>query len=430
MKILLIGLSHKTAPIEVRERLAFSPPTLRSALTHFGNIHSKAQLQDVREGVILSTCNRLEVYALVKNSKTAKTAIINFLSQSCGIAPENYAPYLYVYHNQKAVQHLMCVATGLDSMVLGEPQILGQITDAYEMALSQGTAGTVLSALFRAAIHAGKRARTETNISVSSVSISSVAAGLVDHLLGNLARRKVLLVGAGEMGTIAVRALIKRGVSDITVANRTYEKAAELAHLWQGKAINFQQLPAALANADILISSTGAPHTIVNKSLLEPIMSTRTGRPLFIMDIAVPRDVDPNVTQIQNVHLKDIDDLQSQADQNTQEREAEIPRVEAIVGQEVDTYLEWLASLEAASTISTLRQQVEDVRQQELQRLFNRLNLNEREQNLVATMSHRLVNKILHEPTLQLKKETANGNGAAFISTVRQLFSLDQMEAQ
>lgn len=428
--ILLVGLSHKTAPIEIRERLAFSPEMTRSALTHFGPIHSQAHLANVLEGVILSTCNRLEVYALVQKPDIAQAAIIDFLSQSCDIAPQEFSDHLYIYKNEKAVRHLMRVAAGLDSMVLGEPQILGQIAEAYELALSQGAASTVLSALLRAAIHAGKRVRTETNIGISSISISSVAANMVGQLFGNLARRKVLLIGAGEMGAIAIRALIKRGVSQITVANRTFHKAAELAKAWEGEAVNFQQLPAALAQADIVISSTSAPHTILNTALLEPIMANRPDRPMFIMDIAVPRDVDPAVAHIANLHLRDIDDLQIEANQNIHEREAEIPHVEVIVGEEVEQFIEWFSSLEAKSTISALRQRVEDLRQQELQRILNRLDLDERERNLVATMSHRLVNKILHEPTLCLKKETANGNGAAYIATVRQLFSLDNVSAK
>lgn len=275
MKLLLIGLSHKTAPLEIRERLSLPPAALRSALTHFGPIHPQAHLEDVREGVILSTCNRLEIYSLVHRPERA--------------------------------------------------------------------ARTVLSALCRAAIHTGKRARTETGIGVNSVSISSVAANLAGRLLGNLPERQVVLIGAGEMGAIAV-----------------------------------------------------------------------------------PRDIDPEVARLPKVHLYDMDDLQEQANQNIREREVEIPHVEAIVMEEVAAFMTWLASLEATSTITHLRQKVEEVRQQELERLFKRLNLTKQEQSLVAAMSQRLTNKILHEPTLCLKQETATGNGAAFISATRQLFSLDQ----
>jgi glutamyl-tRNA reductase len=288
VKILLIGLSHKTAPLEVRERLAFTPATLRSALTHFDATHSQAHLEDVREGIILSTCNRLEVYTIVRDPEVATAAILSFLSRSCDLAQDKFSNHLYTYQDEEAVQHLLRVASGLDSMVLGEPQILGQVTEAYQAALAQGAAGTVLSALFRAAIHTGKRARTETAISVNSVSVSSVAAKLAQRLLGELSERQALLIGAGEMAAIAVRALLKRGVSKIVVANRTYEKSVELARVWGGKAINFQQLPAALAAAAIVITSTSAPHPILDKEILLPVIATRGQRPLFIIDIAVP----------------------------------------------------------------------------------------------------------------------------------------------
>jgi glutamyl-tRNA reductase len=428
MKILLIGLSHKTAPVEVREKLAFSHAMLRSALTHFDHTHQQAHLEDVREGAILSTCNRLEVYALVRDPDIAGRAIVDFLAHACDVPPELFSPHLYICYDEDAVHHLFRVAAGLDSMVLGEPQILGQITDAYEAALSQGAAGTVLSALFRAAIHAGKRVRTETAIGVNPSSISSVAANLAGQLLGDLSERQVLLIGAGEMGAIAVRALQRRGVAHITVANRTYQSAAQLAETWGGRAITFQQLTEAMTLADIIITSTGAPHTILNRELLEPAMAARPNHPLLIIDIAVPRDVDPDVTELPHVHLHDIDDLQSQAEDNVRERISEIPRVELIVETEMDQFLRWLSSLDVVSTITDLRRQFEELRQRELERLFNRLDLNEHERELVATMSHRLINKILHEPTLRLKQETANGNGAIYISTLRQLFLLDEVE--
>ena len=425
MKVLLIGLSHKTAPIRIRERLDFTPNVLRSVLTHFDATHEQAHLEDVREGVILSTCNRMEAYALVRDPEVAGQAIIDLLSRACDTPLETFSSYLYIHHDEEAIHHLFRVASGLDSMVLGEPQILGQITDAYEAALSQGAAGTVLSALFRAAIHAGKRARTETRIGINPASISSVAARLAHQLLGDLSQSRILLIGAGEMGEIAVRALRKRGVSNITVANRTFENAEQLAQAWGGKAITFQQLPETLIHTDIIISCTGAPHTILNRELIEPAISRRPSKPLFIIDIAVPRDVDPDVTEIENVYLSDIDDLQSQANENVRERELEIPYVEAIVDEELVQILDWLSSLDVVSTITNLRSQLEELRQRELERLFNRLDLDERERELVATMSHRLINKILHEPTMRLKQEAANGNGAAYISTVHHLFALE-----
>ncbi len=310
MKIILLGLSHKTAPVEIREKLNFSANTLKSALTHFDANHSQAHLDCVREGVIVSTCNRMEVYALACDADKATHSITKMLSRTCETPPDVFAQYLYMKEDAEAVQHLFRVAAGLDSMVLGEPQILGQVTEAYEAALSQRAAGTVLSKLFTTAIHTGKRARTETRISVNASSISSVAAGLANELLGDLARRQVLLIGAGEMGAVAVRALQKRGVSNITVANRTFKNAEALAQEWGGKAITFQQIPEAMVLADIVITSTGAPHTILNRRLLEPMLRLREPRPLFLIDIAVPRDIDPDVTELPQVYLRDIDDLQ------------------------------------------------------------------------------------------------------------------------
>lgn len=424
MHIMLIGLSHKTAPLETRERLDFSPNVLRSTLTHFDNNHTQAHLRDVREGIIVSTCNRMEVYALVSRPEVADKAIVRLLSRSCDTPVDVFSDYLYFLEDEAAVRHLFRVASGLDSMVLGEPQILGQITDAYEAALSQGAAGTVLSALFRAAIHTGKRARTETRIGVNPSSISSVAAGLATQLLGDLSSRHVLLIGAGKMGAIAVGALRKRGVEKITVANRTYRHAVDLAEAWRGRAITFQQMPEALLEADIIITSTGAPHTIIDRELLEPVVQRRGGQPLYLIDIAVPRDVDPDVTELPGVHLSDIDDLQGQADDNLQAREAEIPLVEQIVAEEVAQFMEWYASLDVVSTITDLRGRVEEFRQRELELLFNRLDLDKHEQDMVRRMSHRLINKILHQPTLRLKDEAAQGNGAAYVSVLRDLFSL------
>lgn len=425
MNILLVGLSHKTAPIEIREKLAFTPATLRSALTHFDATHAQAHLAEAHEGVILSTCNRLEIYAGVRQVETAAQAIVSFLSQASGLAEALISNYLYFCQNEEAVRHLLQVAAGLDSLVLGEPQILGQITQAYEAALAQGAAGTVLSALFRAAIHTGKRVRTETAIGLNPASVSSVAANLAGQLWGDLSSKRVLLIGAGEMGAMAVGALLKRGVSNIVVTNRTYEHAAQLAQSWGGRAVSFQQLPAALGEADIVLTSTGAPHSILNRTLLAPVIATRSERPLLILDIAVPRDVEPDVTEIPNVCLYDIDDLQGQAEHNLRERQAEVPLAQVIVEAELAQFLNWFSSLDAVSTIAALRRQAEQWREVELDRLFKRLQLDERERELVATMSHRLINKILHEPTLCLKKETANGNGAAYISAMRQLFALD-----
>lgn len=424
MKILIIGLSHKTAPVEIRERLNFSSNMLLSTLTHFGDSHQQARLPDVIEGVILSTCNRMEVYAVVRQLETASSAIINLLSCVCDTSPADFSEYLYIREDAVAIDHLFRVGCGLDSMVLGEPQILGQITDAYEAAQSQSAVGTVLSHLFQAAIHAGKRARTETRIGVNHASVSSVAASLAQKLLGDLGSRQLMLVGTGEMGKIAAKALMRRGLKRVVVVNRTIENAQMLAQDLGGRAVAFPQLPKVLPETDIIITATGAPHIILNKSMLGSAMQQRSERPLFIIDIAVPRDVDPDVMDLPSVHLRDIDDLQEQAADGVREREQEVPLVEAIVTQEVEQILVWLSTLDVVSTITDLRRQVEQFRLLELDRLFNKLSLDEHEQELVAVMSHRLVNKILHQPTMCLKHEAAYGDSASYVSMVRQLFDL------
>lgn len=425
MKVLLIGLSHKTAPVEIRERLDFSSNALRSALTHFDSTHQQAHLPDVTEGIILSTCNRTEVYTAVRRPEVAVPAIIDLLSHACATPPGDFAEHLYILQDTAAIGHLFRVACGLDSMVLGEPQILGQITEAYEAALSQKASGTVLSHLFQAAIHAGKRARTETRISVNHASVSSVAASLAQQLLGDLTSRQLMLIGAGEMGEIAARALLRRGLTEVVVVNRTFENAEVLAQSLGGRASSFQQMPKLLPETDVIITATGAPHIILNKTMLIPAMAERPDRPLFIIDIAVPRDVDSNVTELPNVHLRDIDDLQEQAADSVREREQEVPGVEAIVAEELEHALVWLSTLDVVSTITDLRQQLEELRLLELDRLFHKLELDERQRELIAGMSHRLINKILHKPTLRLKYEATYGDGPAYTSTVRQLFDLE-----
>ncbi len=429
MNIVLVGLSHKTAPVEVRERMAFTPAMIRSALTYFGHTHTEGHLAQTNEGVILSTCNRLEIYATVYDVDAAIDSITKFLSEACDVPLKAFASHLYILQDDDVVWHLMGVAAGIDSMVVGEPQILGQIARSYEAALSQDAAGTILASLFRSAIRTGKRARTETAIGYNAASVSSVAARLVEEVVGDdYTNRQVLLIGAGEMGAVTVRSLINRGIQDIVVANRTYDKAVELANAWNGRAISMQQLPKALAEAEIIITSTGAPHSILSRETLELARENNAERDLFfIIDLAVPRDVDPEIQSLPNVSLYNIDDLQEQADENVKKREGEIPKVQTIVEDEVVKFMAWFASLDAVPTITALRRRMEGFRQDELTRLFNRLELDDREQNLVATMSHRLVNKILHDPTIFLKQEAASGNGTDYIMALRKVFALDEI---
>jgi glutamyl-tRNA reductase len=425
--ILCLGLNHTTAPLEIREKLSFAPSALQAALARFGPMHCNERPQGIAEAAILSTCNRLEVYALVRDLDEAIDTLIALLSEAHDVPVAAFRDYLYTHVDDDAARHLMRVAAGLDSLVVGEPQILGQVTEAYKSAMAHGASGTVLSALFRAAIHAGKRARTETTISTNAASISSVAVQLASHVFGDLAECEVLVLGAGEMGELAVRALMERGARGLLVANRTYDRAVTLARQWEGEAMTFERLGEGLTRADIVISATNAPHTILHSPDVADAMEARQDRPLFVIDIAVPRDVDTDVGELPGVHLYNIDDLQTMVENNMAERRAEVPHVEDIVTEELGSFVTWLASLEVVPTILELRSRAEDIRSAEFERALNRLgDLSDKEREVVEKLTTRLVNKLLHDPITHLKVEAANGNGVVYTQATRYLFGLDE----
>jgi glutamyl-tRNA reductase len=426
MKILCLGLSHRTTPVELRERLSFSDATLRAVLARFG-CGQGARPDHLSELVVLSTCNRLELYACASHSPADDPvhALLDFLAEVHGVRLAEFEHHLYRYIGVEAARHLCRVAAGLDSMILGEPQVLGQVTEAYERALGQHTVGRVLSALFRTAIRAGKRARTETAISRNPASASSVAIRLAEQVVGKLVDRQALVIGAGEMGELVLEALRVRGVRHIAIVNRTQQRATELANRWGGQAYGFEQMADSLVQADIVITSTGAPHTIIGPALLRDVMAQRPQRPLVFMDIAVPRDVDPAVKEIPGVHVFDIDDLHSRLDGSIAERQSEIPLVEAIVEQEVANFEAWLRGVEVMPVIADLRQKAEAIRQSEIERTLRHLpDLDPQIREHIQHLSRSLVNKLLHEPTVHLRAEAGNGHAAEYAETVRQLFGL------
>jgi glutamyl-tRNA reductase len=427
MPILCVGLSHHTAPLALRERLHYSSPALCATLARLG-CGNDSRPNQLSELAILSTCNRLEVYAVSVEPANVQT-LIELLAETTGVQPDEFESHLFHYAGLDAVAHLCSVACGLDSLILGEPQILGQVAEAFETAFRQRAAGPELSALFRTAIRAGKRARTETGISRNPASISSVAVHLAEQVVGPLAERRVLVVGAGEMGELAVEALRSRNVHQITVVNRTRQRAVELAERWGGQALSFEQLGDALRAADIVIASTGAPHLIIDAQMVRDSQAGRS-RPLALIDIAVPRDVDPAVTSIPGVHLFDIDQLQSQLEGAVTERQQEVPRVEAIVAQEVKAFDQWLRTMEMTPIITDLRAKAERIRQGELDRTLRRMpDLDPRTRDQIEHLSRLLVNKILHEPTLRLKAEAGSGRTAEYAQTVRHLFGLTAEES-
>lgn len=431
MEILCLGLSHHTAPVELRERLTYPPAALKAALARLG-CGRETRPASLSELIILSTCNRLELYACtsMENASEAgddpSAALLDLVVETRGLPAPEFAHHLYRHTGRTAVEHLCRVAAGLDSMILGEPQILGQVAQAYEMALGLGAAGVVLGALFRAAIRAGKRARTETAISRNPASAGSVAVTLAESVVGDLSAARVLVVGAGEMAELALEALRKRGVLEIAVANRTHDRAARLASRWGARALTFERLGEALAEADIVIASTGAPHTLITTDLTAEAISRRLGRPLVFIDIAVPRDVDPDVRRLPGVHYYDIDDLQSRLADSLAVRGHEVPRVEAIAAEETTRFMTWLTGLEIAPLIAHMRARADAIRRAEVEKTLRRLpHLPDADRRRVEALSESLVNKLLHEPTLRLRAEAGNGRVAHYAAAARYLFALE-----
>lgn len=424
MTILCVGLSHHTAPVDLRERLHFSPAALKAALARLGCDHT-ARPGELSELAILSTCNRLELYAVSHADRFEP--LIDFIADTTGLPRREFEPHVYRHADEAAVLHLNRVAAGLDSMVLGEPQILGQVTEAYELGLSQRAIGPVLSALLRAAIHTGKRARTETAISRNPASVSSVAAHLAESMVHDLSAAQIVVLGAGDMAELAVEALRKRQATHITVVNRTHARAAQLAARWQARALTFEQLTPALITADIVIASTGAPHILIKPPLVQEVMTQRPDRPLIFIDIAVPRDVDPEVNALPNVRCYDIDQLEARVSGSLGERQEAVPHVEAIIADETANFMLWLHSLDIAPVIADLRAKADAIRRAEVDKTLRHLkDLNDADRRRIEALSEALVSKLLHDPTLRLKAEAGNGHAAEYAAAVRHLFALGQ----
>ncbi len=420
MHILCLGVNHTTASLALREKLSFDEDSARAALARLGDSYSTPQLFEM---VIVSTCNRVELYAAAAEPNF--DVLESLLAEARGVAKEAFRNHAYRYVDEKAISHLFRVASGLDSLVLGEPQILGQVTRSLELALDAGACGRLLSRLFRSAIHAGKRARTETAISRNPASVSSLAAWLAVKEMKNPPAAQVVVVGAGEMAELAVEALRKRGVTQITVANRTLTRAQSLAARWQAKAATFEQLEGLLLEADVVITSTSAPHTILSTSQVKQIMLNRPHPTITIIDIAAPRDVEPEVGQIPGVKLYDLDQLQHQVEHLLAERAAAAPQVEAILAEEEAQFLQYFNSINMLPLIAELRQQADAIRQHELERTLRRLpDLTQAERERIEAMSRALVNKILEAPTLRLRIEANCPHAPEYATAVRTLFDL------
>jgi glutamyl-tRNA reductase len=419
-----LGLNHNTANVALRERLAFTPHRLQAALARVGCGNDSAW-EDIQELAILSTCNRVELYAV--GSGSIFNNLEAFLSETQNIPIAEFSTSLYRLVDEEAANHLMRVACGLDSVVIGEPQILGQVTEAYAAAKQQSTVDKILSQLFQSAIHAGKRARSETTINHNPASIASVAVNLISATVSDLPLSQVLVLGAGEMAELAVEALRKRGATNILVINRTLQRAQELATRWSGRAAVLEMLMDHLHEVDIVITSTGAPHIVIWRSMVEEAMRMRPQKPMVFMDIAVPRDVDEEVKEIQGVRLYDIDSLSALLQTSLAQRQAQIPKVEEILAEELAGFKAYLLNLDVLPIIIEMRKQADIIRQNELKKAIRRMpDLTPEMEKQIEVLTSAIVNKILHRPTTRLRGESHGPYAADYASLTRYLFGLDE----
>ena len=422
MPLIVVGLNHRTAPVSLLERLAIDEDDLGKAL------HQLLNYDHLLEGAILSTCNRVEVYATATKFHGGAQDIRNFLAEFCHVAPEDFSDHVYTFHEEGALRHLFRVASGIDSMVVGESEILGQVKRAYTFAEDEGTTGRALGAALRHALKTGKRARTETAIGREAVSVSTAAIDLARRALpdGTLTGKRIAVVGAGKMGRLTARALRGAGADHVTVLNRTGEKAEELAREFDATAHGLEALPDVLRETDILLCSTTSPQPVITSELVAGAMAGRNERPLFIVDIAVPRDVDTEVGDLPNVVLKDIDDLRSVVELNLGSRIGEIARVEELVAQEVDRFVAWERADELAPTIAALVEKADAVRAAEIERSASRLkDLTPEQREAVDHLSRRLVAKLLHLPIKRLKDLGMSKQNQMQVAALRELFELD-----
>jgi glutamyl-tRNA reductase len=421
MSLVVVGLNHRTVPVALLERVAIAPEALPKAL------QTLSRAEHLAEVVLLSTCNRTEIYAHATLFHPAMQDVREFLTDTSGIDPDEFSDLLYTYHDDAAVAHLFGVAAGLDSMIIGEGEILGQVREAWNAAEREGTSGPMLSRTFRHAIEVGKRARTETAIGRHAVSVSSAAVALATTRLGSLDDRRVLVLGAGSMGEGMALALAGAGVQEIVVANRTAARAEELAARVGGRAIALDEVPDALVACDVLLASTGAQELLIERSFIEAVMVSRSGRALLVVDIGVPRNIDPGAGEVFGVTLLDIDDLRAFGEQSLEQRRQEIGHVRDIIGVELDRHRLERSAREVVPVVTALRAQAEDVRVAELLRFRSKLEaLDAEQQAAVDALTRGIVNKLLHEPTVRIKDAAGSARGELYADALLELFGLPE----
>jgi glutamyl-tRNA reductase len=420
LHIISAGLNHHTAPVAVRERVAFAQPRLGDAL------HTLAGQPAVAEAAILSTCNRAELYCASFEPEVARRQVLEFVADYHRLDPADIHPHMYHLQDAEAARHLFRVAGGLDSMVLGENQILAQVKNALQLAREAGTLCGTLNELFQRSLHIGKAARSDTAIARGAVSISAAAVDLARNVFGDLSRCRALVIGAGEMSAQTLKLLCDYGVQSVVVANRTYQRAVELAELHGGAAVTFDEFPQHLAQTDIIVSSSSAPHPILTVEKIKAQLGARRGRPLFIIDIAVPRDVEAAVAELPNVYLFDIDDLEQVTSKYRQERAREVVKVEALVERETDRFMHWLSARGVTPLISQLRSKTETLRESELDRWLRKApELTAEQEEVVRQMMRSFSNKLLHAPLTQMRQLAADQPEGEQVEWLRRLFDLD-----
>ncbi|MEE9605867.1 MAG: glutamyl-tRNA reductase [Candidatus Scalindua sp.] len=419
MNLHTIGLNHKSAPVEIREKLAFNASGIPVALS------SLTQSFPSSEAVILSTCNRVEVYVTSPDNSLNKETLIDFFSAFHGLPKERFSNHIYHYQNINAVRHLFFVTSSLDSMVVGESQILAQVKEAYMTAASLETTGNILNQLFQRALSVAKNIHAGTEIGKGKVSVSSVAVEFAVKIFRDFSDKTVFIIGAGEMCELVLKHLVEHGAKAVMVANRNYDKAKVLADEYEGKAIKYDLLRDHLFEADIIISSTAAPHYVIHTDQIRNAIKARRGNPMLLIDIAVPRDINPEISKVDNVYLYNIDDLQTVVSKNMDEREKEFKKCQDIINREVDQFMAWFEELKIGPAISQLRTHFHNIGEEELERLRPKLrNIAQDEWEHIVYSMQRTLNKILHKPAKVGKEKAKNGGGYQYVETIKNLFGI------
>lgn len=422
MHTLVVGLNYKTAPVEIREKLSFIEAELPNAMA------ALKEEKSILEDVIVSTCNRTEIYAVVDQVHTGRYYIKNFLSKWFDIPIENFEKHLYIRENEESIEHLFRVASGIDSMVLGETQILGQVRKSFLEAQEIGATGTIYNKLFKQAITFAKRAHNETTINENAVSVSYAAVELAKKIFGSLSHKHITILGAGKMGELAIENLYGSGVGKVTVVNRTFEKAEALAKKFNGEAKSIKELQCTLLDSDILISSTGSTEYVIDYELMEFVERLRKGKPIFLVDIAVPRDIDPRVGDLPNVFLYDIDDLQGIVEANLAERKQAAKQIQEMIGQEIVEFKDWVATLGVVPIIAALRKKANTIQQETMKSIENKMpNLTERERKILSKHTKSIINQLLKDPILQAKEIANSPKASQNLQLYQQIFGIEDL---